>query len=242
MGFSLNPFTGFGLLDPLIEHASAKDIQQRGADVDREMFEKSTAHDIDMFNMESDFSREQMQKQYDLNQLSLQESPGSMMSGLRSAGLNPIMAATGGFRTQAPNVSSIGASAKSSSPSRGSGGSGARSNQALANKMGMLVESEAELNTARAEAERARAKQTGTVTDIAEPVAKLMQAIAGLLEQSNIDRETSSKVWKWLTKELPDKTEPLTKQEQVDMLDKAKKRFPELKGVDNAKRKIFGEK
>lgn len=221
---SFNPFTGFGLLDSVVEHASAKDLQHRGYDFDREMWEKSSA-----------FSREMMDKQYGLNQKSLQESPGSMMAGLRSAGINPILAATGGFKGDAPNVSALGAT-----PSRGGSPGGAKSNIALASKMGALVESEADLNTAKAEAERARAKQTGTVTDIAEPVAQLMQAIAGLLEQSKIDRETSSRVWKWLTEELPDKTKPLTKQQQVKMLDKAKRRFPQLKGVDNAKRRIFG--
>lgn len=164
MKFSLNPLTGFGVLDPIVEHASAKDIQQRGADVDREMFEKSRLHDIDMFNRESQFSSAQMEKQYGLNMRSLYESPSRMMSGLKSAGLNPILAATGGFRTQAPNVSALGASAKSNSPSRGSGGSGAKSNIAMAAKMGALVQSEADLNSAMAQKARAEAGRVPTET------------------------------------------------------------------------------
>ena len=78
MGFNpFNPFTGFGLLETGLEHVSAKDLQHRGHDFDREMWDKSTAHDIDMFNRESEFSQAQMEKQYALNQKSLMESPGS---------------------------------------------------------------------------------------------------------------------------------------------------------------------
>lgn len=159
---NLNPFTGFGLLDTGLEHASAKDLQQRGADIDREMFDKSTAHDIAMFEKESKLAKEQMKSQYDYNLKAVEQNPQRLMAGFKQAGLNPILAATGGFKSSAPHVAALGASAKSNSPSRGSGGQRANSNIAMAHKMGSLVESQADLNSAKAEAERARAGITGT--------------------------------------------------------------------------------
>jgi hypothetical protein len=132
---SFNPFTGFGLLDSFVEHSSAKDIQHRGHDFDREMWEKQSAFAVEQFGRESDFTKEMMDKQYRLNLDAVQETPARLMKGLKSAGLNPILAATGGFRANAPGVSGGSAKATAGSPSRGGSTAGARANTAAATLM-----------------------------------------------------------------------------------------------------------
>jgi hypothetical protein len=148
---SLNPFTGFGLVDSVFEHASAKDMQQRGHDFDREMWDKQTAFAVEQFGREKEFEFEKLAKQYGynramqimqyrLNQKSVIDTPGNLVKGLKAAGLNPILAATGGFRTNAPGVSALptstgSAKAAASTPSRGGSPGGARSNVASATLM-----------------------------------------------------------------------------------------------------------
>jgi hypothetical protein len=245
MGFSLdnlNPFTGFGLLDTGLEYLGSSELQEDAQAFDAELFDKSTAFAVEQFGRESDFTKEMQDRQYQYNLQAIKEAPSQLMAGLKAAGLNPILAATGGFKASPPSVQSGSAKANTISPGRGGAASGISSNVALAKRYGELIESEVDLNSAKAEAERARAGVSNRTEDILEPLSQFMQAVAGMLEQSNIDRETSQRVWRYLVSELPEKTEDLSPKEQAEMLDKAKKKFPQLKGVDNAKRKIFGGK
>jgi hypothetical protein len=245
MGLSfdnLNPFTGFGLLDTGLEYLGRSELQEDAQSFDHEMFDKSTAFAVEQFGRESDFSKEMQDRQYKYNLKAVKEAPSQLIAGLKAAGLNPILAATGGFRANPPTVQSGSAKANTISPGRAGAVSGPSSNVALAKRYGELIESEVDLNSARAEAERARAGVSGRTADILEPVSKLMQSLAGLIEQANIDRQTSRRIWKWMIDELPEKTEDLTEEEKKKMLEKAKEKFPELKGVDNKKRKIFGDK
>lgn len=261
MGFSLGGMLGGLASIPIVgdligagaEHASAKNLQNDSQAHSFEMFKHQSKHDKDMFGLESDFNAREALKAYNREREFTRDMPSMQVEGLRAAGLNPLLAATGGFRPASGGMQQ--ASAKASSNAKGSsGGSPPGARLAIGEvqkrfaEAGLYREKQEtektlqDVNTAKAEADRARARQTGTVTDIAEPVAKLMQAIAGMLEQSNIDRQTSRNVWKWLTEQLPDKTKPLSKKQQVEMLQKAKRRFPQLQGVDNAKRKIFGDR
>jgi len=162
------------------------------------------------------------------------------MKGLKSVGLNPILAATGGFKLPAggsmplPRVVSY-SSAKGDSTSSPSLSKVSLGQARLLNEQAKLIS----VQKAKVEKET---EYVGTKTDIAEPVKMLMQAIAGMIEQSNVDRQTTKRVMEWLESELPDKTKPMTKKQQLQMLEKARRKFPQLKGVDNAKRKIFGAK
>jgi hypothetical protein len=252
---NLNPFTGFGLLDTGLEHASAKDLQQRGHDFDREMWDKQSAFAVEQFGRESDFTAGESKKQFERNKIlqdlqfqydlkGMRLGPKAMVTGLKDAGLNPILAATGGFRGPTPNVglpSQGQASAKATAggPSRGGSPAGARSNVALAKKYGTLIESEVQLNSAKAVSELARAGVQDRTKDILEPVAKLMQAISGALEQAKVDRKTTTRVWEWLMSELPREPAKMTEEEKDKMLEEAKRKFPVLKGVKDSQRKIF---
>jgi hypothetical protein len=211
-------------------HASAKHLQNDAQAHDSHMFIQQVAHAKDMANL-------QYQKQRDL----LKDSPGLQMQGLKMAGLNPILAATGGFKSSTGAGLSI--------PVARSGGSSASPGTRLQIGQTKLLtqqanaqEAQADMYKAQADKAREETKFVGQATSIAEPIAELMQAIAGLLEQSRIDRGTSERIWEWLISETVQKTEPLTPKQQAEMLDKAKEKFPQLKGVENAKRKIFGGK
>ena len=232
-------------VDTLIGHASSSELQEDTQAHSAQMFEKQKEHEIDMFGRESEYATARAKEQYERQRALLEDSPGLQMRGLKSAGLNPILAATGGFKSPAGGSMPI-PTARASAGAKGGGAgiaSGARSNIAdniMKVAQAKLLAEQANLTSAQEAKVKEETKFVGTKTDIAEPVAMLMQAIAGLLEQSNIDRETTQRVWEWLNSEIPDVTKPITKQQQMKMLQKAKQKFPQLKGVDNAKRKIFG--
>ena len=232
MGF-LSDLTG-----GLFGHASESEMQEDSQAFSAQQFEAQKAHEIDMFGRESEYSTARAKEQYDRQRALLKDSPGLQMQGLKSAGLNPILAATGGFKSPAGGslpIPTARASASAKGASTSSRGAGAiRIGQAR------LLNEQANLTSAQKAKVEQETKYVGQKTNIAEPVAMLMQAIAGLLEQSNIDRKTTSRVWEWLNSEIPDETRPMSKQEQVRMLEKARRKFSQLKGVDNAKRKIFG--
>jgi hypothetical protein len=228
-------------------HASAKNLQNDAQAHDSHMFHMQAGHDKDMFGLESEFASAQAAKQYERQRALLQDSPRLQMEGLKSAGLNPILAATGGFKSPAGGSLPI-PSARASSSAKGAGQGSPPGAKLQLGQYRLLTEQanatakQAQLSEAQAEKVKKETEFVGAKTDIAEPFAQLMQAVAGILEHSNIDRQTSTKVWQWLTSELPDQTEPLTEKQQIEMLDKAKRKFPQLKGVDNAKRRIFGDK
>jgi hypothetical protein len=160
-GFSLNPFTGFGLLDTAASHASSKDLQQRSHDFDREMWDKQSAFAQSQQLRSFDISKQLMDKQYGLGLRGLEHAPSSAVQGLRKAGLNPILAATGGFKSSAPNVSVAGVSPVGASPSRGGSPGGAKSNIAAAS----LMESNAKMMEAQARKFDAEATTQGALQE-----------------------------------------------------------------------------
>ena len=224
----------------LIGHASSSELQEDTQAHSAAMFEKQKQHEIEQWGRESQWSSAQAQKQYQRQRNLLQDSPGLQMQGLKSAGLNPILAATGGFKSPAGGSMPIPSARASASAKGGGAGIGAGAKVQLG--QARLLNEQARLTSAQKNKVVEETKYVGQKTDIAEPIAKLMQVIAGMLEQSNIDRNTTSRIMQWLESEIPDKTKPMTKQQQIQMLEKAKRKFPQLKGVENAKRKIFGEK
>lgn len=124
-----NPINPFGMLDPLIEHGSARDLQEDTQMHSEAMFAKQAQHDKDMFGLESGFITSTAKDQYNRQRALLQDSPGLQMKGLKSAGLNPILAATGGFKSSAGGAMPVPAArASSSAKGEGGGSSGARSN------------------------------------------------------------------------------------------------------------------
>lgn len=237
MGFSLGGLVS-DLTGGLIDFGMESELQEDAQAFSAQQFEKQKEHEIDMFGRESEYATARALEQYNRQRSLLQDSPGLQMKGLKSAGLNPILAATGGFKSPAGGALPIPA-ARASATAKGASTSSGHSGNIRFGQARLLHE-QANLTSAQKAKVEKETEYVGTKTDIAEPVAQLMQAIAGLLEQSNIDRNTSRRIWEWLTEELPDVTKPLTKKQQVEMLDKAKRRFPQLKGVDNAKRNIFG--
>jgi hypothetical protein len=215
---------------------------------DAHMFIQQVAHDKEMFELEKSSAKEFASDQFQRQKQLLMQSPKLQMEGLKSAGLNPILAATGGFKSPAGGGLSIPVPRASSSAKGSSGGGIAQGAQLRVGQTKLLTqqanaqEAQADMYKAQADKAREETKFVGQATNIAEPIATLMQALAGILEQSRIDRGTSERIWEWLISETVQKTGPLTPKQQADMLDKAKQKFPQLEGVDNAKRKIFGGK
>ena len=239
MGFLDIPIVG-DVLGTGLEFFGTQALQNDAQAHSAHMFTQQVQHDKDMFGLESEFSSAQAQKAYERQRSLLQDSPGLQMKGLKSAGLNPILAATGGFKSPAGGSMPLPRAASHSSAKGDSTSSPSLSKVSLG--QARLLNEQAKLTSAQKAKVEKETEYVGTKTDIAEPVKMLMQAIAGMLEQSNVDRQTTKRVMEWLESELPDKTKPMTKQQQLKMLDKARRKFPQLKGVDNAKRKIFGAK
>jgi hypothetical protein len=115
------------------EHASAKNLQNDSQAHDAHMFGMQSAHDIAMFQRERDearnvaaknraFARETQNRQYNLQMSALQQAPSAQIQGLKAAGLNPILAATGGFRSGA--MSSAAPMAQGSAPRANSSAKG----------------------------------------------------------------------------------------------------------------------
>jgi hypothetical protein len=108
------------LLGAGAEHASAKDLQNDSQAHDAHMFGMQAEHDKNMFGLESEWASAQAKKQYDRQRTLLLHSPWLQMRGLKKAGLNPILAATGGFKSPAGGSLPI-PSARASSSAKGSG-------------------------------------------------------------------------------------------------------------------------
>jgi len=100
----------FGMQSELQEDAQAFSAQQ---------FERQKEHEKDMFGLESGFSEKMATSAYDRQRTLLMDSPELQMQGLKKAGLNPILAATGGFKSPAGGSMPI-ASARAASGGSGS--------------------------------------------------------------------------------------------------------------------------
>lgn len=144
-----------------IEHASAKDLQHRGHDFDREMWDKQSAFAVEQFGRESDLQRELQKSQFDYQMRGVQEQPGRLVKGLKQAGLNPILAASGGFRANSPNVSMGSASASTPSSARSGSPSGAKMAIGQAYKNIKLTDSQANLNSALSATEASKQRMLG---------------------------------------------------------------------------------
>ena len=218
-------------------HASAKNLQNDAQAHDSHMFGLQSAHAIDMFEREAGY----MDKQYGRQRALIKDSPGLQMQGLKSAGLNPILAASGGFKSPAggalPGARAQASAKGSSSP----GLSPVKLAIAENARQGKVASAQASLYEAQKAKVEKETQYVGQKLDITEPIAQMMQALAGLIEQSSLDRKTTQRVWDWLTSELATTTKDLTPEERNKMLKKAKQKFPQLRGVNNRKRKIFGE-
>jgi hypothetical protein len=101
-------------------HASAKNLQNDAQSHDSHMFHMQAGHDKDMFGLESDFASAMAKKQHQRQRQLLYDSPRLQMEGLKNAGLNPILAATGGFKSPAGGSLPI-PSARASSSAKGAG-------------------------------------------------------------------------------------------------------------------------
>jgi hypothetical protein len=103
------------------EHASAKNLQNDSQAHDSHMFGMQAGHDKDMFSLESGFASAMAAKQFQRQRQMLRAAPRLQVQGLKAAGLNPILAATGGFKSPAGGSLPI-PSARASSSAKGSGG------------------------------------------------------------------------------------------------------------------------
>jgi len=162
MGISLNPFTGFGLLETGLEYLGDKNLQNDSQEHSAQMFGMQSQHDKDMFGLESKFVQSSAKDQYNRQRALLQDSPGLQMQGLKSAGLNPILAATGGFKSPAGGAMPIPHASAKSSAKGDSTSSPSLSRPALASahlmkKQADLVESQK--NKTDAETRRIQSEQ-----------------------------------------------------------------------------------
>jgi hypothetical protein len=108
------------LLGAGVEHASAKNLQNDSQAHDSHMFGMQAGHDKDMFGLESEFASAMAAKQFQRQRQMLRAAPQLQVQGLKAAGLNPILAATGGFKSPAGGSLPI-PSARASSSAKGSG-------------------------------------------------------------------------------------------------------------------------
>jgi hypothetical protein len=210
-------------------HASAKNLQNDSQAHDSHMFGLQAEHNKAMFGLESDFASAQAAKQYERQRSLLKDSPGLQMQGLRSAGLNPILAATGGFKTPAGGSLPI-PTARASSSAKGSGGGSPPGAKLTLGQFNLLKEQatatakQGNLYDAQADKVRKETEYVGNKIDISEPIARAMDAIVNAvdraldrLEQKNdktveglmknfIERNDAAKkdlirLWEWMKKQ-----------------------------------------
>jgi hypothetical protein len=168
-------------------HWSAQELQKTGQRHDKAMFFEQAKHDKDMFGLESDFASAQAAKQYERQKGLLQESPRLQMEGLKSAGLNPILAATGGFKSPAGGSLPI-PTARASSSAKGSGGGvppGAKlqlGQYRLLTEQANATAKQADLSEAQAEKVRKETEFVGNKIDISEPIARAFEKLVQIAD------------------------------------------------------------
>lgn len=204
MGFSLslNPFTGFGLLDTGLEHISSKDLQQRGHDFDREMFDKSSAFSVDQFGRESEFQREMQATQFKNYMDSIEGSSARQVKGLKAAGLNPILAATGGFKPQGVTTQAGSAKAGPATGGRGGVAKGASSRVAEALRMSKIVSSTVDLNSSAEQLNRDKSETERALQEKHRADARRSLAEADKTEFQNMKRSFFSFFWEQMSGDL----------------------------------------
>lgn len=167
-------------------HASSKSLQNDSQEHDATMFVEQAKHDKEMFELESDFNSAEAAKAYDRQRQFYKDAPGLQMAGLKSAGLNPILAATGGFKTASGGSQQ--ASASASSSARGSGGGVPAGSRLILGETAKryaeadLIKEQRNTEIERQELIRQQSKHTGNKVDITEPVARIMDQLVKIAE------------------------------------------------------------
>lgn len=202
LSLSLNPLTGFGLLDPIVEHASAKDLQHRGFDFDREMFDKSSAFAVEQFGRESDFQREMQSTQFKNYMDSIEGSSARQVKGLKAAGLNPILAATGGFKPQGVTTQAGTAKAGPATGGRGGGAKGASSRIGEHARQSSLIKSNVALNASAAAVNKEKEETERTIQYKNRADAKRSLAEADKTELQNMKRSFFAFFWEQMSGDL----------------------------------------
>jgi hypothetical protein len=225
------------LINAAAGHASAKNLQNDAQAHDSHMFHAQAGHDKDMFGLESEFASAQAAKQYERQRALLQDSPRLQMQGLKSAGLNPILAATGGFKSPAGGSLPI-PSARASSSAKGAG-QGSPPGAKLALGQYALLREQANLTAKQAAKVEKETEFIGNKIDISEPIARAMDAIVRVAER--IGQKNDEGKMKLIDSMINDAKE--SKQELrrlwqfiVDQYGNAQKAFEEIrrnKGVIN---------
>jgi hypothetical protein len=169
------------LISAGVGHASAKNLQNDAQAHDSHMFHMQAGHDKDMFGLESDFASAQAAKQYERQRALLQDSPRLQMEGLKSAGLNPILAATGGFKSPAGGSLPI-PSARASSSAKGAGQGSPPGVKVQLGQYALLRE-QANLTAKQAAKVEKETEFIGNKIDITEPIARAMDAIVRIAER-----------------------------------------------------------
>jgi hypothetical protein len=170
------------------EHASAKNLQNDSQAHDSHMFGMQAEHDKTMFGMESEFASAQAAKQYERQRKMLQDSPRLQMEGLKSAGLNPILAASGGFKSPAGGSLPI-PTARASSSAKGSGQTAPAGAKITVGQAKLLREQatatakQGNLYDAQADKVKKETEYVGNKIDISEPIARAMEALVKVAER-----------------------------------------------------------
>lgn len=144
------------IMGSITGHASAKNLQNDAQAHDSAMFGMQADYGREMFDKEAQFATDMSQEQYNRQINLLKNSARYQMQGLEKAGLNPILAATGGFKSPAGAGLSIPVARASASAK----GSGAGSSPGARLTIGQTRLLEAQANQANAQAELTRAQTT----------------------------------------------------------------------------------
>jgi len=197
-----------------LEIAGAGYLQNDAQAHSAQMFTEQVKHDKDMFGLESAFSSAQAEKAYERQRSLLQDSPGLQMKGLKSAGLNPILAATGGFKSPAGGSMPIPRAASHSSAKGDSTSSPSISRVQLG--QARLLNEQAKLTSAQKAKVEKETEFVGNKIDISEPLARIFDKLVEiadnftkkggerdkimdrLIEQDKQNKQDLRRVWNWL--------------------------------------------
>jgi hypothetical protein len=225
------------VLGGVAAHASAKNLQNDAQAHDSHMFHMQAGHDKDMFGLESEFASAQAAKQYERQRALLQDSPRLQMEGLKSAGLNPILAATGGFKSPAGGSLPI-PSARASSSAKGAGQGSPPGVKVQLGQYALLRE-QANLTAKQAAKVEKETEFIGNKIDISEPIARAMDAIVRVAERiSQKDDKGTMKIIESLINDAKESKAELNRLWNwiVNQYGNAQKAFEEIrrnKGVIN---------